>query len=607
MTQKEPGTFRKIMALLTPGERRRGALVLGMMLVLACLETAGVASVMPFLAVLGNPEMVETQPILAWMYEEGGFESVERFLFLLGLGAFGMVLFSACVRSLTTYAMYRWTEMRRYSIGTRLLRTYLGQPYEFFLDRNSADLSKSILSEVDDLVRQVFQPGLNMLAYSLVAIGLVGFLIFIDPVLALAIAAIVGGTYLLIYLAVRRTLSRIGKDRVVSNRERFTAASEALGGIKAVKVLGKESAFLARFRNPAQRFARHQTMNAVLSSVPKYVIEAVGVGGVILLTLVLLETRENLGSVLPLIGLYTFAGYRLLPAAQHIYAGCSRLRYGLPAVDALYEELAIGVQARCPQTEPSPFNVTSSKVVGLEFKRVSFRYPGSNDFTLTDVSFQIPAGTAVGIVGKTGAGKTTAVDLLLGLLYAKEGTIEINGVVLGPQNARAWQRRVGYVPQSIYLADASVAANIAFGVPEEEIDTQSVLEAAKIAGIHDFVKSQLAYGYRTIVGERGVRLSGGQRQRLGIARALYQDPDILVLDEATSSLDASTERGFIASLESLRGNKTIVAIAHRLSTVKDCDEIVVLEGGKIVGVGPYDTLRRSNQNFRQLAGVDREG
>ena len=584
--------------LLSPRERQTGTVVLAMMLFLALLETAGVASVMPFLAVLGNPELVETQPALAWLYERGGFESVDRFLFALGVGAFAMVVGSALFRILTTYAINRWTQMRRYSIGERLLATYLRQPYEFFLNRNSADLSKSILSEADELVGKVFHPLMNLVAYSLVAGGLVGFLIWLNPVLAGLVALTVGGAYGLIYLGVRGVLGRMGADRVTANRERFTAASEAFGGIKDLKLLGREEAYLKRFRGPASRFARYQSIAATLSTVPKYLIEAVGFGGVLLLALALLGSNGDLGSVLPVLGVYTFAGYRLLPSAQQIFQGLSNLRFGLPAVDDVWRELRLGADKHgAAKSKSKPLSPTGS----IRFEGVHFTYPGAPGSAIKGVDIEILAGTSVALVGQTGAGKTTVVDLLLGLLSPTAGQITVDGVPLADDNLRTWQSSLGYVPQTIYLADATVAENIAFGVPPEAIDREAVNRAARLAAIHDFVEEELPDGYDTEVGERGVRLSGGQRQRLGIARALYHDPTVLVLDEATSALDNATERAIMAAVDALAGAKTVVMIAHRLSTVEGVGKIIVLRDGSVVGSGSYHDLLASNAEFRSFA------
>jgi len=565
-------TYRKALALLTPKEKRRGGLVLGMVIIMAVLETAGVASVMPFLSVLGNPEVVQTNPVLNTVYEGLGFTSVDAFILALGAAAFGLILFSAFFRSLTHYAMNRFVEMRRHSIGKRLLATYLRQPYAFFLDRHSGDMAKNILSEVDQLVQQVYRPGMQMVAYSVVILALVVLLIVVDPWLALGVAVVIGGMYALIFGGVRGILGRVGRDRARANQERFTAASEALGGIKDIKLLGREHAYLSRFDGPSKRQARHQATNQTLSEVPKFIIEAVGFGGVIALTLVLLATQGGtdsnaLGDILPILGLYAFAGYRLLPAAQHIYKGLAKLRFGAAAVDGVYNDLhQRSALAELYKMAPQPLEPKQT----ITLQNIHYTYPNAERPALQGIDLEIPVGSSVGIIGTSGAGKTTLVDVLLGLLRPSEGAIEVDGQPITDDNLRAWQQALGYVPQEIFLTDSTVAENIALGVPREQIDHEQVKRCARMAQVHDFIVSDMPQGYSTVVGERGVRLSGGQRQRIGIARALYRDPPVLVLDDATSALDNETEDTVMKAVDTLSAKKTVILIAHRMSTVENC-------------------------------------
>lgn len=581
-------TYRKVLALLNPQEKRRGALVLAMVIIMALLETAGVVSVMPFLAVLGNPEIVETNPVLSTLYYRIGFGSVDSFIFWLGVGAFSLILFSAVFRSITHYAMSRFTEMRRHSISKRLLETYLRQPYAFFLNRHSGDMAKNILSEVDQVVQEVFRPGLQMLAYTLVLVALVTLLIIVDPWLALGVAVVVGGLYALIFGSVRKLLSRVGQDRLQANQERYTAAAEAFGGIKDIKLLGREHAYLQRFDGPSFRQAKHQATNQTLSEVPRYLVEAVGFGGVIALTLYLLAahggTGSNaLGQMLPVLGLYAFAGYRMLPAAQRVYNGLAKLRFGVAAVDAINSDLK--QRAQLAELHRSvPASLTPRHAIAL--CNISYRYPSAPHDALQEINLTIPVGSAVGIVGPSGAGKTTLVDVLLGLLRPTEGAITVDGQPVTDENLREWQQSLGYVPQDIFLTDTSVAENIALGVPAGQIDQEQVERCARMAQVHDFIAHELADGYDTIVGERGVRLSGGQRQRIGIARALYHDPAVLVFDEATSALDTDTEKAVMNAIDALAGVKTLILIAHRLSTVQSCGQIVRLEMGCTISSSP---------------------
>ena len=588
----------QILDLLSPPEKRRGALVLAMFLVMAAFETAGVASVMPFLAVLGNPGIVEENVLLAATYDRLGFESTDAFLIFLGAAVFFFVLLAAAFRVVTTYAMNRYTEMRRHSISARLLETYLRQPYSFFLNRHSGDLSKSILSEVDQLIMSVFRPGMKLIAYSVVVVALVMFLVLIDPLLALIVGAFIGAAYGLIYVLVRGVLGRAGKDRAAANRERFTAAGEALGGIKDIKLLGREHAYLSRFQGPSRRFAGHQATNATLSAVPKYLIEAIGVGGVIALSLVLLARAGSLDAMLPILGAYAFAGLRLMAAAQYVYFGFAQLRFGLAAVEEVHRDLRQRESTSELAVRPAqPWQPRET----IAFENVTFHYEGAQSPGLKDIDLEIPVGSTVGIVGSTGAGKTTLVDILLGLLKPTRGAITIDGTPLDEDNIREWHAALGYVPQEIFLTDASISENVALGIARASIDQSAVERAARQAQVHKFITTELPGGYETMVGERGVRLSGGQRQRIGIARALYHDPAVLVLDEATSALDSPTEEAVMEAVGALHGHKTVIIIAHRFSTIRACDKICLLDKARLVATGTYEELLETSARFREMA------
>ena len=597
-------TTRKIWDLLTPRERRTGLLVLALVLAMALVETAGVASVMPFLAVLGDPEVIRTNEHLAAMHRALGFPDPRTFLTTLGIASFSIVVFGSAVKLLTMYALHRWANMRRHSVSQRLLASYLRQPYEFFLNRNTADLSKTILSEVDELTEQVFKPVIQLIAYTASALALAALLVLVDPRIATGVIVAVAGSYALIYTGVRGLLERIGRDRARANRERFTAATEVLAGIKDIKVLGREGAYLSRFRNPSARASRHKATTAVLSIVPRYVIEAVGVGGVLMLAVILMRTRGDIAGTLPVLGVYAFAGYRLLPAAQQIFSSLAKLRFGRAAVDVVHADL---MERSVPG---SPGGRGGADAPGgaprlsireeVRLREVAYTYSGADTPSLQGVDLTIPKHGSLGVVGATGAGKTTFVDIVLGLLSPTHGQVLVDGRPIEEIGIRCWQDSIGYVPQHIFLADASVAANIALGVTPGEIDPKRVEAAARAAQVHDFVAS-LTRGYEAMIGERGVRLSGGQRQRIGIARALYNDPELLVLDEATSALDARTEDLVMDAIANLRGKRTMIIIAHRLRSVEGCDRILVLEGGGVRGLGRYEDLDRSNEAFRRLA------
>jgi ABC-type multidrug transport system fused ATPase/permease subunit len=572
-----------------------------MILVMALLDMLGVASIMPFMAVLANPDLVETNAILKTAYAVSvnlGVGTPEQFLFALGIGVFVLLVGSLAFKALTTYVQLRFTLMREYSIGKRLVEGYLHQPYSWFLNRHSADLGKTILSEVSTVIHGGVTPIMNLIAQGAVTIALLMLLIVMDPKLALIVGLTLAAAYGLIFKITSGLLALMGTERVKANQERFTAVSEAFGAAKEVKVGGLEHAYIQRFAAPAQTYARHQASAQVISQLPRFALEAIAFGGMLLVMLYLMTQSGSFASALPIIALYAFAGYRLMPALQQIYSALTQLRFAGPALDALHKDL-MSLQLAGSNTQQPAMPLTQA----ITLNNIVYRYPNAAIPALKGISLTIPAKSTVGLVGATGSGKTTTVDLILGLLDAEEGTLAIDGQPITDHNKRAWQRAIGYVPQQIYLADDTVAANIAFGVNPEQIDQSAVERAAKIANLHEFVTNDLPQGYATTVGERGVRLSGGQRQRIGIARALYHNPQVLILDEATSALDNLTEQAVMEAVQNLGHEITIILIAHRLSTVKDCDQIFLLEKGELKAQGTFNELETKNHMFKKMTGT----
>lgn len=597
--------FAKLRSLLAPAERRRAKLVFLLMAGRALLEMVGVASVMPFVAVLADPDLVTTNRYLATAYAVLGFDSPRSFLFFLGFVVLMLFVSSLAFRALTTYEIVRFSNMRLHSIGCRLLAAYLRQPYEFFLNRNTADLGKTLLAEVKTVTDSVLVTALRGLSSGLVALMLLILLLSVEPLLSLAVFGLLGSAYGLIYAFTRRLLRRIGKERLGANKKRYVLANEALNGIKELRILGREETYLQRFSEPSRLFARHQATSRVIGEMPFYVVQTAAFGGILVLVLFLLGRHGGIQGALPLISLYAFAGYRLLPVFQEVFRSATEIGFSLPALDALYADLMHkeGGVAASSSSDVAPLPLTN----GIRFESVTYRFPNAPGPAVEGLDLFIPAGSSVALVGRTGAGKSTTTDLLLGLLQPSEGRILIDGEPLGGESLRRWQRNVGYVPQAIFLSDDTVTANIAFGVPEREIDRIAVERAARTARIHDFIVGDLGQGYDTVIGERGVRLSGGQRQRLAIARALYRDADVIVFDEATSALDNATEAAVMQAIEELHGRKTIILIAHRLSTVRKCDRLFLLRGGRLVAQGTPDDLRTGSPEFALLTQVGEDG
>ncbi len=589
-------TYRRIFSLLSGRDRRNFALLIAMMLAAGVAEVVGVAAIIPLFAVISDPASVGDSAILSTLYDWGGFTETRGFLGALCLGVFVVLLLSILIRVGTNYATARFTREVVLTLSQSLLTKYLRNPYEWYLARHSADLAKTLLAETKEVVNGSIAPAMKFVSDAIATLAMVLFLVRLEPVGALLTALLVGGGFTLIYWRLRDLLERIGEDRRLANRERFQIAQEALGGIKDVKVMELEESYIRRFHAPSRRLARHQAALQIIGEVPRYALEALGFGGMLLFLFFLLSTTGgDPGAVLPVFGAFALAGLRLLPTVQTLFRSSTQMRFHQSALEALFGEL------REP-TAPGP-RPGGGRVLPLErslaLEDIRYSYPGAEGPSLRGIDLTIPARTSCGFVGSTGAGKTTLVDIVLGLLTPRSGRVVVDGTAVDGGNLRAWQRSIGYVQQSVHLVDDTIAANIAYGIPPDEIDMDQVVRAARLASLDDFAAA-LPEGYLTTVGDRGTRLSGGQRQRIGIARALYRDPEVIVFDEATSALDTVTERAVMDAIGALSGHKTVLIVTHRLSTVAACDQIVVLDGGRIEARGSYEELAAGGGTFAKL-------
>ncbi|MEC4683893.1 MAG: ABC transporter ATP-binding protein [Nitrospirota bacterium] len=573
-------------------------LLLSFLVVLSGLmEIAGIASIMPFMGAVLNPDFVVRNPFAARIFHEFHFSDANHFLIFLGLVVLGVLFVSNLTSALTNWNILRFSFGLGRDMSLKLLSSYLTHPYVFFLHRNSSDLVSNTLWEVGRIVNGIVIPLLTVYSRAVVSLAILGLLLWANPSLALMTGVTLGGAYLGIFFLVRKTLARSGSETTRVNSQRTQLAYETLGGIKDIKILGREKDFYDRFSRPVAHYATYQARSQMIALMPRYALETLAFGGIIVIVIYLLGAEHGASRALPMISLYALAGYRLMPALQQIFANVSSIRFNLSAVEKLSLDLTEAVKGGPPPlpAQPLPF----SREISLQ--KIVFRYPERTEAVLNQVSLSIRSNTTVGIVGSTGSGKTTTLDILLGLLTPESGCLMIDGVPIGEGNLRNWQANIGYVPQQIMLLDDTVVRNIAFGIPDGEVDRDAVVKAAKLAHLHDFIIGDLPDGYDTIVGERGLRLSGGQRQRIGIARALYHDPAVLVLDEATSALDNITESVIMEALHTLSHQKTILMVAHRLSTVRECDMIFVMERGELADSGTYPELLSRNAVFRQLA------
>ena len=568
-------SLKQLWQILSPLDKRKVIYVFILVMGMAFIESAGVISIMPFLAVLSNPNVVESNSYLKQLYDFTGAANKQNFILYLGFLSLFVVMCSTVFKIVTQYAVNRFASLQRHYFSTRLLKTYLQQNYEFFIQRNSATLAKNILSEVDQLIWTMILPALTLMSYGVVLLSMVGILLLYDPLMAIATAFVLGLFYASIYMLVRKKLTQIGQEFTQANKERYQTCQEALAGIKDVMINNAEHGYIKQFEESSRVFARHIATRETLGQVPLNVIETVGYGCLIGLAMLLVVSGKEVSHILPVLGLYGFAAYRMLPAAQNMYRAISQIKFSEQVLSVLKPEFALEKDELKHIEKDSTQYLKFENSIRLE--NISFAYPNRMESPiLNNFSLEVKKNASLGIVGKSGSGKSTLMDIMLGLLFPQQGKVYIDDVELTANNITQWRDLVGYVPQNIYLADKSIAENIAFGVAKIDIDLKRVEFVARQAQIDDFIQSQLPLGYHTLVGERGVMLSGGQRQRIGIARALYKNPQVLFMDEATSALDTETEQAVNEAIQNLNGKMTMVIIAHRESAVAQCNQILKL-------------------------------
>jgi ABC-type multidrug transport system fused ATPase/permease subunit len=593
--------LKRIKNFLTSQEQRQAFFIIILTFIMSLFDMIGVASILPFVTILTNPQLLQSNDFFKSLYDFTiffGVNNQQDFLFTFGAFVFFLLIFSLIIKALTVYLQIRFTLMREYSIGKQLIEKYLHQPYSWFLSRNSSELGKNILSEVSITINEFFMPIMNLVTNFFIVLLLLLMLVFVEPFITIITVLTFATLYGIIFILVKNYLDKIGEKKLFANHSRFRILSESFGSPKEMKLKALEKDYTELFGNHANNFAIYQSHAQIISRLPRFLIEAVAFGGMLLVMLFLISEKGSFSSALPIISLYAFAGYRLIPAIQQLYIAITQIRYSYPSFNNLYNEFEY-TQSYKIKTTNKLNTLILKNYISLE--NIFYTYPNSSSQTLKNINLKIKAKTKVAFVGSTGSGKTTTVDVILGLLQADKGTLKIDDTFLNDSNSHYWQKNIGYVPQQIYLTDDTIAANIAFGTDLKKIDHQRIEEVGKLANLHNFILENLPKKYQTIVGERGVRLSGGQRQRIGIARALYQNPKILVFDEATNSLDNITEKKIMETIYNLYPDKTILIIAHRLSTIKQCDQIILIEEGEIRGQGTYEELINSNQTFKKMA------
>lgn len=591
--------IKEVILALNPSQRKRLYALQILVVVMAVMEILGVASIIPFMAVVGDMNQLNEEGFISKLYDMSAIKSEQQFIFLLGVGVLAMLIFSAIISMFTTWMQSMLANRIGSEIADRLYRHYLMQNWLFHASGSSAQLTKKIAVETQRVTGHILMPLMYLNARSVLVMLMVVSIFFYEPKVAIIGFTTFTLSYLFLFTVVRLRLQINGKTISKVNEERFRLMNEAFGGIKDVLLLGRDDDFISRFNQSGVKLAYSQGNNGALINVPRYFMELVAFGSMIAIVLYLIRNYDgDLGVILPILSVYALASVKLLPAFQNIYASIASIKSHAAAFESIHEDLKNSSLNKTNKTSLKKDFLYPKETISLE--NVTFTYPSIENPALNSLNMKIQANTVVGIVGPSGSGKSTLIDILLGLIEPQEGNLKIDNQIICVKNNRAWQNTIGFVAQNIFLSESSIAENVAFGIPKDQINIDQVNRALKLAHLDELV-SGLEKGIFTEVGERGVQLSGGQRQRVGIARALYYEAQVLVFDEATSSLDGITEKMIMEAIHEFSGKKTIIMIAHRLKTVQKCNNIFFIDNGRVVDEGTYEELLKKNDHFKKMA------
>jgi len=588
--------INKIRFILSPKERKGFARLTLTVLGMGLLEVIGVASILPFMQLVADTDMIMRNDTMRAITEFFGFTRSRQVIIAAGIGVISLVILSNLFTVFATWLQHRTAWTLIHQLSQRLLAGYLHRPYKFFLETPSSETTAYILSEVNSFAQGVVVPLVEIIGRLAVAFILFGLLLWVDTKIAIIMFGALGAAYGIIYLAQRKLLKRLGELRIEMNIRRYRALREVFDGIKTVMVYNRQGFFYRHFSEASKQFADLQPKYQVMVSAPRNLLEVLAFVTIIAITIYFfLAANGDLKAVIPKLSLYAVAGYRLLPALQKAFKAVGSFRHNRPIVDKFYDTLKTMPtdELKAPASAPARLPMERD----LQLENVHFQYSSADRPTLSDINLQIKAGETIALVGTTGSGKTTLVDVIVGLLPPDTGRILVDSQELTSGNVSRWRANIAYVPQDVFLFDDSVLNNILMGADAGAGDVRKAMELADIAAFVD----TLPEGIHTHIGEKGVRLSGGQRQRLGLARALFTEPAVLLLDEATSALDNVTERGIIEALNGLPRDVTTIIIAHRLSTVQHADRIYFLAQGELTAQGTYEELVAAHADFRQMA------
>ena len=564
----------KLWGLLTRPQRKSAIMLLGLMIIGMVLETLGVGLIIPVIALITDENLGKNFPRLQSALDFLGNPNQKTLIVGAMLSLVGIYIVKAVFLGFLAWNQFSFAFGTQAELSQRLFKTFLSQPYTFHLQRNSSELIHIATAETQLLTFNTMLPLITTLGECFVFLGLAALLIAVEPFGAILIGLTLTIAAFVFYRITRARLTKWGEERKFHEQLRLQHLQQGLGGAKEVKLLGCEVEFIRQYSVHGNKSAKILQNQLTLQQFPRLWLELLAIIALSGLVILMIIQDRPLASIGPTLGLFAIAAFRLMPAVNRLLGAMQSLRFGIITINTIHNELHPERTAFVTVSK----NTADNKPLGnIEICNLTFFYPQAHSPALTNISLTIRRGETIGIIGPSGSGKSTLVDVILGLLTPTSGKI-IVGTSDIQSNLRGWQNQIGYVPQMIYLTDDSLRRNVALGKSDEEINDAAVICALKAAQLEEFVGT-LPAGIETVVGERGIRLSGGQRQRIGIARALYHDPSVLVLDEATSALDTATEQGVMESITALHGTKTILIVAHRLSTVKHCDRVYRLEAG----------------------------
>ncbi len=591
--------IKRLIKVFSPRQRRQYFALQFLVLIMAFGEIIGIASIIPFMALVGDMSLIEQNKFISNVYKFTAISNESQFIFLVGICVLLTLLISALISMLTLWRLSMFANKVGADIADSLYFYYIKQNWLFHASGSSAEMIKKINNETTRLTNLVLMPMMQINARIVFIFILILFVFFYDPKVAIVGFSVFFIGYLFLFMLVRIRLEKngIAISEVYENRLRLM--NEAFGGIKDILLLGRDKSFIDKFHKTGKRLSFSQGTNTALAQTPRYLIELVAFGSMILLVLYLVASFDgDLGKIIPRLSVYAVAGIKLMPAFQQTYHYLALLKGNISAFESIQEDLSKALALKSDHINMSDDIIRPKD--NIELENILFKYDGKKDSAINNLSIKIPVNSIIGLVGPSGSGKSTLVDIILGLIEPQKGNLKVDNVLIDNNNSRLWQNSIGFVPQSIFLSEGTISENIAFGIEKNEINIDKVNSALKLSNLYEFVQN-LDLGVDTKVGERGVQLSGGQRQRIGIARALYNDSDILIFDEATSSLDGLTEKTIMESIQNFSGKKTIIIVAHRLKTIQNCDQIFFIDNGEVIDKGSYAELIKKNEKFRNMA------